>query len=134
MAELCHRCQSFDIQALADTGFAWKGFRTTDVQTSAQAGCLFCSYLVKALPGGFEIPSGKLARMLGFGPSGWINFRAVRADHEWARNLTSEGLPLLQTGDSGLNIINLVVGAASKDRPFEGQTLMFHAVADNGKK
>ncbi|KAK4228839.1 heterokaryon incompatibility protein-domain-containing protein [Podospora fimiseda] len=139
MANLCSRCQAFDIQSLKGTTFPWRGYRIQDIKTSVKQGCGFCMMVANALP--IVFVDWKVDEVYRAVPIGsFVHFRALtESDID-----ILQGRPMLKDSSSsaGLKITRLYasidLGANGlaplqewwKEGRSNGTTAEFHVVAD----
>ena len=127
MAELCKRCQQFNIQALADGAYPWRGYRTKDVLISASEGCLFCSTLVREL-----LPLSKQPERSKIGD--WIHFRALRREWTASNRVEVRGPQPSESEATGLNIARLLaeVDVRTNNGDDAHSKVEFHVATDEG--
>ncbi|KAK0719331.1 heterokaryon incompatibility protein-domain-containing protein [Lasiosphaeris hirsuta] len=125
MADLCERCQRFDIQSLADGAYPWRGYRTHHVQISAESGCLFCATLIQEL-----LPAESRSARKKTGD--WIHFRALRREWTASDNAIERGPGPPEPSATGLNITRLIAKVAvhSIEGKVSSPQVEFHVVAD----
>ncbi|KAK3353713.1 heterokaryon incompatibility protein-domain-containing protein [Lasiosphaeria hispida] len=125
MTDLCERCQRFDIQSLADRAYPWRGYRTHDVQISAESGCLFCATLIQEL-----LPAESRSERKKTGD--WIHFRALRREWTTSDNAIERGPGPSEQRATGLNITRLIAKVAvhSIEGNVSSPKVEFHVVAD----
>ncbi|KAK0618828.1 heterokaryon incompatibility protein-domain-containing protein [Immersiella caudata] len=127
MSELCERCQQFDIQALGDRAYPWRGYRTKDALNSASEGCLFCSILVQEL-----LPPAKQAERRKTGD--WIHLRALRREWTASDRVEVRGPEPSEPEATGLNISRLLaeVTVHTTDGRATHPKVELHVAADEG--
>ncbi|KAI1733477.1 hypothetical protein F4680DRAFT_463105 [Xylaria scruposa] len=121
VAVLCWRCQGFNIQIFSRNTVSWRGYRISDIVTSAKSGCPFCCYLAR----GLEEAGHIIYRYIKNTDDDWVHFRVLRA----VQDLTSQS----RHENTGLNVTYLQVFdwngvgfGLSGSQPL----LEFHVVAD----